>query len=97
MGTFKEFDKDLQHAVNNPDAEPLHLDGEQTLFGDTSVELSSWACFQRNHEANKRRCVCARRSTHPSAIRFATSAVMIPVLAAERGSRNAASESIRAP
>ena len=44
--TFKEFEKDLRHAMDHPDAGPLHPDGELTLFGDTSVELSNWACFQ---------------------------------------------------
>jgi hypothetical protein len=44
--TFKEFELELQYTVDHPEAEPLHLDGEQTLFGDTITELSGWAGFK---------------------------------------------------
>ena len=43
---FEDFEKDLRHAVEHPDAEPLHPDGELTLFGDTIAELSDWHCFK---------------------------------------------------
>jgi hypothetical protein len=44
--TFKNFEDDLQYAVDHPDAEPLHADGNLTLFGDTVAELSQWAGFK---------------------------------------------------
>jgi hypothetical protein len=43
---FKDFEEDLQYSVNHPEAEPLHPDGELTLFGDTIAELSGWAGFK---------------------------------------------------
>jgi hypothetical protein len=39
---FKDFEEDLQYSVDHPDAEPLHPDGELTLFGETVAELSKW-------------------------------------------------------
>jgi hypothetical protein len=44
--SFEDFEKDLQHAIAHPEAEPLHPDGEHALFGDTIAELSHWACFK---------------------------------------------------
>jgi hypothetical protein len=44
--TFKEFEEELQYTVDHPENEPLHLDGEQTLFGDTVAELSEWGSFK---------------------------------------------------
>jgi hypothetical protein len=44
--SFEDFEKDLQHAIAHPEAEPLHPDGSHALFGDTVVELSDWACFK---------------------------------------------------
>jgi hypothetical protein len=44
--TFEEFEKDLRHAVEHPDAEPLHPDGDLSLFGDTVAELSDWHRFK---------------------------------------------------
>ena len=44
--SFKDFEKDLQHALAHPDAEPLHPDGSHAPFGDTIAELSDWACFK---------------------------------------------------
>jgi hypothetical protein len=44
--SFEDFEKDLQHAIAYPEAEPLHPDGSHALFGDTVVELSDWACFK---------------------------------------------------
>ncbi|WP_305322530.1 DUF1186 domain-containing protein [Bradyrhizobium sp.] len=39
---FRDFEEDLQYSVDHPDAEPLHPDGELTLFGETVAELSKW-------------------------------------------------------
>jgi hypothetical protein len=44
--TFKEFEQDLQYAVDHPEAEPLHADGDLTLFGETVAELSDWDGFR---------------------------------------------------
>ena len=44
--TFEDFEQDLQHAVEHPEAEPLHPDGKLTLFGDTVAELSDWYGFK---------------------------------------------------
>jgi hypothetical protein len=43
---FTEFEKDLQYAVDHPEAEPLHADGKLTLFGETITEMSGWHCFK---------------------------------------------------
>jgi hypothetical protein len=44
--TFEEFEQDLQYAVDHPEAEPLHADGDLTLFGETVAELSDWDGFK---------------------------------------------------
>jgi len=44
---FKDFEEDLQHAIDHPGANPLHPNGELTLFGDTIEELSRWHAFQK--------------------------------------------------
>ena len=44
--SFRDFEKDLNHAIAHPDAPPLGLDDELTPFGDTIAELEHWACFQ---------------------------------------------------
>jgi hypothetical protein len=44
--TFRDFEEDLQYTVDHPDAEPLHADGDLTLFGDTVTEMSGWAGFK---------------------------------------------------
>lgn len=44
--SFKDFEKDLRHALAHPEAEPLHPDGSHAPFGDTIAELSDWACFK---------------------------------------------------
>jgi len=46
--TFKDFEQDLQHAINHPGAEPLHPDGNLTPFGDSIAELSRWHGFQKD-------------------------------------------------
>jgi hypothetical protein len=43
--SLKDFEKDLRHGVEHPEAEPLHSDGKLALFGDTITEMSNWACF----------------------------------------------------
>jgi Protein of unknown function (DUF1186)/SEC-C motif len=43
---FKDFEEDLQYTVDHPEAEPLHADGNPTLFGETCAEMSGWACFK---------------------------------------------------
>jgi hypothetical protein len=44
--TFRNFEEDLQYTVDHPDAEPLHADGDLTLFGDTVTEMSGWDGFK---------------------------------------------------
>jgi Protein of unknown function (DUF1186)/SEC-C motif len=43
---LKDFEEDLQLAVDDPDAIPQVLDEEYSLFGDTIEELSTWYCFR---------------------------------------------------
>ena len=50
--SFEDFEKDLQHAVAHPEAQPLHLDGTLTLFGDTIAEMSEWDCFKPKARGN---------------------------------------------
>lgn len=40
--SFKDFEKDLQHAVTHPDEPILHPDDGIELFGDTVTEFSTW-------------------------------------------------------
>lgn len=40
--TFRDFGEDLQYTVDHPDSEPLHADGDLSLFGDTVAEMSGW-------------------------------------------------------
>jgi hypothetical protein len=51
---FEEFEEDLRHAVEHPDAEPLHPDGDLSLFGDTVAELSDWHCFKPKSQARNK-------------------------------------------
>jgi hypothetical protein len=51
--TFQEFEQELQYTVDHPEAEPLHLDGEQTLFGETVAELSEWDGFKPKAPRNE--------------------------------------------
>jgi uncharacterized protein YchJ len=44
--TFEEFEEEFRYAAEHPDLEPLHPDGDLSLFGDTIAELSDWDCFQ---------------------------------------------------
>jgi hypothetical protein len=49
--TFEEFEEELRYAAEHPDTEPLHPDGDLSLFGDTIAELSDWHCFQPKSRA----------------------------------------------
>lgn len=40
--TVGDFEEDLQYTVDHPDGEPLHADGDLSLFGDTVAEMSGW-------------------------------------------------------
>jgi hypothetical protein len=51
--TFEEFERDLRYAVEHPNAEPLHPDGDLSLFGDTIAELADWHCFQPQSQNRK--------------------------------------------
>jgi hypothetical protein len=50
--SFEDFERDLQHAVERPEAEPLHPDGNLSLFGDTIEEMSDWDCFRPKARGN---------------------------------------------
>ena len=50
--TLKDFEGDLQYSVDHPDADPLHADGDLTLFGDTVAEMSGWDGFQPKAPGN---------------------------------------------
>ncbi len=56
--TFKNFEEDLQYTLDHPDAEPLHSDGDISLFGETVAEMSGWDGFQpkvaRNESFDRR-------------------------------------------
>jgi hypothetical protein len=50
---FKDFEKDLQHALEHPEAPPLTTPGDYLApFGDTVAELSDWACFNPEPQYN---------------------------------------------
>jgi hypothetical protein len=53
--SLKDFEMDLQHTLDHPDADPLHQDGNLAPFGDTVDELSSWHCFQPKPAAQPKR------------------------------------------
>jgi len=44
--TLREFEQDLQYAVDHPEAEPPYPDGNHALFGDTVAELLEWDSFK---------------------------------------------------
>jgi uncharacterized protein len=50
--SFEDFEKDLQHAVDHPQAEPLHADGNLALFGDTIAEMSDLDGFKPKARRN---------------------------------------------
>jgi Protein of unknown function (DUF1186)/SEC-C motif len=51
--SFKDFEKDLLHALAHSEAEPLHPDGSHAPFGDTVAELSHWACFKPEERSDE--------------------------------------------
>jgi hypothetical protein len=51
--SFEDFEKDLQHAVEYPEAQPLHADGNLAFFGDTIAEMSEWDCFRPKARGDK--------------------------------------------
>jgi hypothetical protein len=51
--TFENFEEDLQHTVDHPEADPLNADGDVTLFGDTIAELSGWDGFKPKASSNE--------------------------------------------
>jgi Protein of unknown function (DUF1186)/SEC-C motif len=51
--TFKDFEQDLQFALDHPKAEPLHADGDLTMFGETVAELSGWDGFKPKAVGNE--------------------------------------------
>jgi hypothetical protein len=51
--SFADFEKDLQHGIEHPEAEPLHPDGSHDPFGDTIAELSDWDCFRPKTRRDK--------------------------------------------
>ena len=44
--SFKDFEGDLQLAIDDPTELLRRSHGELSLFGDTIEELSGWACFR---------------------------------------------------
>ena len=50
--TFRDFEEDLQYTVDHPDDEPLHADGDLSLFGDTVAEMSGWAFSKPKGSSN---------------------------------------------
>ncbi len=69
--SFADFEKDLQHAIAHPEAEPLHPDGSHALFGDTIAELSDWACFkpEERRDESKRNPPMSFRVPHREPLR----------------------------
>ena len=51
--TFKDFEQDLQHGVEHPEAQPLAGGDDLTLFGDTVAELSGWDGFKPKAPRNE--------------------------------------------
>jgi hypothetical protein len=52
---FKDFEQDLQQAIDDPTALPHRYGDEYTLFGDTIEELSTWHCFSPKYPELKER------------------------------------------
>jgi hypothetical protein len=53
--TYREFEADLQHAIQNPTEPWREWDGEFTLFGDTIEELSTWYRFSEEYREKRER------------------------------------------
>ena len=68
---FEDFEADLRHAIEHPEAEPLVPDGNLDLFGDTVVEMSDWACFTPKppREKSERRSLTSFGTPHSDPLR----------------------------
>ena len=53
--SFKDFEKDLRHAIDHPGELPPRLAREQSPFQDTILELSKWAAFNPRYLAQQKR------------------------------------------
>jgi hypothetical protein len=51
--TFEDFEQNLRHGVEHPDAEPSSND--LTRFGETVAELSGWYCFSQEAKRPRER------------------------------------------
>jgi len=52
---YRDFERDLEHAAENP-TEPWPSGKEEyTVFGDTIQELSSWHCFSQQYLQDRQR------------------------------------------
>jgi hypothetical protein len=70
--TLADFEQDLRHAVEYPEAEPLHPDGDLTLFGDTITEMSDWSRFAekaRSGDGSERRPLTSLGLPHRDPLR----------------------------
>ncbi len=62
--SYRDFEADLEHAIESP-AEPwARTDGKFTLFGDTTEELSSWYAF--SDEATRSREKALKNASYPT-------------------------------
>ena len=52
---LRQFERDLQLAMDDPGALARQLDGEYSLFGDTIEELSTWYCFRPEYAKRSER------------------------------------------
>jgi hypothetical protein len=52
--TLRNFEEDLRHTVEHPDADPLYAGRDFTPFGDTVAELSPRAGFAPEASGNKK-------------------------------------------
>ena len=69
--SYREFEADLEHAIQNPTEPWREWDGEFTLFGDTIEELSTWYCLSEEHKEERER------------VRNAPPALLFPLFANE--------------
>jgi Protein of unknown function (DUF1186)/SEC-C motif len=53
--SYKDFESDLEHAIQNPTEPWPRNNGEYTLFGDTIEELSTWYCFSEKYKQARER------------------------------------------
>jgi hypothetical protein len=53
--SYRDFETDLAHAIQNPTEPWQKWDGDFTLFGDTVEELSKWYCFSEKYKEDRER------------------------------------------